>query len=443
MLDEITENSEACEATIIGFEEAEAEQPLWVQIDQWGRLLARRQGEMSLEVCEWLLAARAQGVHEAFGYASLAEYAERRLGIEPHTLSEKLRVAHALRRLPLLREEFGAGRRHYSAVRELSRVAVPETEKEWLEATKGMRAKDVERRVAGHSRGQRPSDPPDPALMAQTLRFEVGAEVYAAWREVVRLERRDVDNDLSEEEILMSVFQARLRGHSDPGRSNYQVALVQCEDCRRVYQDARGERIELGAEVIERVACDAQHIGRIDGPAESHVGRGGEVDAGPSHVGRPRASQSIPPAIRRAVIRRDGGHCTVPGCRSVWIDVHHLTFRSEQGDNDMGNLTSQCSAHHARIHAGLLIAEGRAPDIRFRHADGTEYATDDPEPAQLSTHEAVRSALINMGFRAHEAKNALAAVRSRIAPGATVEELLRAALQEATEQSRPARRGTS
>ncbi len=48
----ITETSDASEATIFDFEEAETEQPLWVQIDQWGRLLARRQGEMTLEVCE-------------------------------------------------------------------------------------------------------------------------------------------------------------------------------------------------------------------------------------------------------------------------------------------------------------------------------------------------------------------------------------------------------
>ncbi|MBI2894277.1 MAG: hypothetical protein HYY06_12060 [Deltaproteobacteria bacterium] len=425
----ITETTDASEATIFDFEEAETEQPLWMQIDQWGRLLARRQGEMTLEVCEWLLAARAEGVHGAFGHASFAEYAERRLGIEPHTLSEKLRVAHALRRLPLLREELGAGRRHYSAVRELSRVAVPETEKEWLEATAGMRAKQVERRVAGHSPGQRPSDPPDPEIVTRTLRFEVRAEVFAAWREVVRLERLDVDHDLSEEEVLMSLLQARLRGHSDPGRSNYQVALVQCEDCRRVFQDARGERIELPAEVMERACCDAQHIGRIDGSAESHVGRPGET----GQTGRPKATQSIPPAVRRAVIRRDGGHCKVPGCgNSLWIDAHHLTFRAEGGANDMKNIAMLCGVHHARIHEGFLIAEGEAPDLVFRHADGTRYGAE-PEPESLSTHQMVRSALVNMGFRAHEAKNALAAVRSRVAPGATFEELLRAALGEATQ----------
>ncbi|MBI2894956.1 MAG: hypothetical protein HYY06_15485 [Deltaproteobacteria bacterium] len=271
--------------------------------------------------------------------------------------------------------------------------------------------------------------------MTRTLRFEVRAEVYAAWREVVRLERRDVDRELSEEEVLMNLFQARLRGPSDEGRSNYQVALVQCEDCRRVYQDARGERVELSPEVIERVACDAQHIGRVD-PAESHVGLR-------------KASQSIPPAIRRAVLRRDGGRCTVPGCsNSLWIDVHHLTFRSEQGDNGMGNLTVQCGAHHARIHKGLLLVEGRAPDLRFRYADGTEYGDPRKSPAgdqdreaeQVSSHEAVRSALVNMGFRAHEAKDALAAVRSRFAPGAKLEELLRAALQEATSPCRAGKR---
>jgi hypothetical protein len=29
----------------------------------------------------------------------------------------------------------------------------------------------------------------------------------------------------------------------------------------------------------------------------------------------PRARQDVPPAVRRAVLRRDGGRCVVPGCR--------------------------------------------------------------------------------------------------------------------------------
>jgi hypothetical protein len=399
------------------------EEPAWVQIDRWGAELSRRQNEMSVEVCEWLLAARAQNAHVPLGRASFAEYAEWRLGIEPHTLSERLRVAEALGRLPALREELRTGRRHWSAVRELTRVAVKETEEEWLAATHGWTARQIEKKVAGMTAGQRPGDRADPNLVKRTLRFEVTPEVYATWREVVRIRKRDVDPDLSEEEILMDVLQRSLQGATDEGRSNYQVALIRCEDCDRVWQEARGEQVELPAEVMERVDCDAQHIGRVDEP-------------GPSHVGRPsKASQTIPPAVRRKVMRRDGRRCQVPGCtNSVWVDLHHLTLREDGGDHDPENMLTTCGAHHARLHAGMLISEGNASEVRFWHADGTEYGTQ-PDPARLAVYQTVHGALVKMGYRESQAKEALSAVRSQLDPAAPLEDVLRAALQAAADLS--------
>ncbi|MEO8183807.1 MAG: hypothetical protein ABI895_33705, partial [Deltaproteobacteria bacterium] len=44
----------------------------------------------------------------------------------------------------------------------------------------------------------------------------------------------------------------------------------------------------------------------------------------------PRAQQTIPPALRRAVLLRDRRRCQVPGCTNTrWLDVHHLELRSE------------------------------------------------------------------------------------------------------------------
>src|SRR6516164_3821599 len=45
-----------------------------------------------------------------------------------HTAREHVRVARALRDLPVIREEFGAGRLSYAKVRALTRIATPATE---------------------------------------------------------------------------------------------------------------------------------------------------------------------------------------------------------------------------------------------------------------------------------------------------------------------------
>jgi hypothetical protein len=44
------------------------------------------------------------------------------------TAREHVRVARALRELPVIRGEFGAGRLSYAKVRALTRIATPETE---------------------------------------------------------------------------------------------------------------------------------------------------------------------------------------------------------------------------------------------------------------------------------------------------------------------------
>jgi hypothetical protein len=50
---------------------------------------------------------------------------------------EKLRVAEALEQLPLIAGALEQGSLHWSCARELTRVAIPETEEEWLDASRG------------------------------------------------------------------------------------------------------------------------------------------------------------------------------------------------------------------------------------------------------------------------------------------------------------------
>jgi hypothetical protein len=58
---------------------------------------------------------------------------------------EKLRVAEALESLPEKARELQTARISFSAVRELTRVAVPATERAWLDAARGRTIREVER----------------------------------------------------------------------------------------------------------------------------------------------------------------------------------------------------------------------------------------------------------------------------------------------------------
>jgi hypothetical protein len=152
----------------------------------------------------------------------------------------------------------------------------------------------------------------------------------------------------------------------------------------------------------------------------------------------PRARQSIPPALRRAVLDRDRHRCQVPGCtHATYVDVHHIQRRADGGLNVIGNLLTLCSVHHRATHRGQLLIE-RTPDasIVFRHADGRTYG-DTSSPQHVDVNTKVFSALRHLGFRESEVKAVLAELRADVAlADATAERLLREALSRIKPRAR-------
>jgi hypothetical protein len=116
------------------------------------------------------------------GYGSFGEYVERLFGYKPRSTQEKLRVAEALEELPAVAQALETGALNWSAARELTRVAVVETERDWLEAARGKTVHQLEALVAGKSPGDRPSSGGQPDARRHVLRFDVAPETLALFR---------------------------------------------------------------------------------------------------------------------------------------------------------------------------------------------------------------------------------------------------------------------
>ena len=73
----------------------------------------------------------------------------------------------------------------------------------------------------------------------------------------------------------------------------------------------------------------------------------------PLDVGR--RTRTIPPAIRRALVVRDGG-CRAGGCDRppAWTDAHHLRHWADGGPTTLDNLVLLCRRHHRLVHEGAL-----------------------------------------------------------------------------------------
>jgi hypothetical protein len=157
-----------------------------------------------------------------------------------------------------------------------------------------------------------------------------------------------------------------------------------------------------------------------------------------AHVGTtiPRASQTIPPSVRRAVSLRDHHRCQVPGCRhATFVDVHHLRAREDGGGHGVENLLTLCSAHHRACHRGdLLIERNESGTLSFRHADGTVYG-EQPSVGEADARACAFRALRKLGFGEREVRRALDETRAHVRSHRAVENLIRSALERLTQHS--------
>lgn len=465
--------------------------------------LARERAVADAEEGRWLLRALRSAAHVHVGAGSFAEYVERPFGYKPRTTQEKLRVAEALEGLPCIARELERGTLGWCAARELTRVAVTDTESEWLEVARGKTVRQLERLVGERSPGATPSAPPEHRPQPRLLRFQVQPETFALVREAMDRLRRAAGEPWDDDTVLLAMARHVLGGPVDDERSSYQVSLAICARCGSGEQIAGGQPIAVSAAVVDMAACDAQHIGHLlpkavhgddahepgapeaanQNAASAHApGDDAHVDANedgaqrvaneqgaadvhaaanqnaaspsasasvhehdahvgarfardsaaslPSNPSIARATQSIPPALRRAVLARDQHRCQVPGCtHSRFVDVHHVVPRAEGGRHVATNLITLCSAHHRATHRGNLGIERRSDGgLGFRHADGTPYG-EAIQPRAVDVHAKVFSALRHLGFREGEVRAVFEELLADEAlQGSNPEQLLREAL---------------
>jgi hypothetical protein len=95
------------------------------------------------------------------------------------------------------------------------------------------------------------------------LRFEVTPETLALWCEAMDQLRRSSNYALDDDSALLLMARHVLGGPHDEGRASYQIALCLCPECGNGQQQAGGELLPIGAEVIAMAHCDGQHLGLL------------------------------------------------------------------------------------------------------------------------------------------------------------------------------------
>jgi hypothetical protein len=333
------------------------------------------------------------------GFRSCAAWLSWRVGLDLGAARERVRVARALGRLPLLAEALGRGELSYAKVRALTRIATPETEARLLTVGRAGTAAHVERIVRGWRCVDRRAEARETKLRHATralhvyqdedgmvvlrgrLEPEVGAlvmQALAAARESLyqRARERDraaaVPRDVSAETPPMAQQQAdalallaetALHHGLDPGApgERYQVVVhVDAQvlaDPERPGQSVLEEGTHVSAETSQRLACDARRV------VMRHDDEGRLLEIG-------ARTRTIPPALRRALHHRDQG-CRFPGCGLRFTQGHHLRHWAHGGPTTLSNLAMLCRRHHRAVHEeGYQVARGPDGALQFRRPDG-------------------------------------------------------------------------
>jgi hypothetical protein len=342
-----------------------------------------------------------------YGFRSCAEWLAYQCGLSPGPAREHVRVARALRRLPVLAAAFAGGRLSYSKVRALTRVAEPATEDALLEFAVEATASQVERTVrqwrradaldeestaARQSlewwedddgmlvlRARMPAEQGAALVTAIESRAERDARRDRAARTKTDRQRAEDDEDRCDEDeavaagrerttarrlaalaALAEDAEGRGRRPGDPPRRQVVVHL----DAAVLAEDTAAGRawIEGGPALspaqARRLACEGTVVAMLE--------RGREVLA----VGRTRRLATR--AQRLALLRRDGG-CARPGCTETRIErlhAHHLRHWLHGGRTDLTNLVLLCDACHGLAHDLDLVMTRRDGHLVVTTPDG-------------------------------------------------------------------------
>jgi hypothetical protein len=330
------------------------------EIDRALRRIAVAQAALDADEAHWLRLADEQAVWPALGYVHALEYLEDVFGYAPKTAQERLRVARELGALPQLEDALRCGELSHSVVRELTRVATPETIDRWMDEARGRRLRDVEQMVAGRKKGDTPDMPADSARMRHKLVLELDGESIAIWRQMQQVFETELDHKLDDRALVLALGERFLgapaandetpfvaggsagKPKSLSKRMRYMVHLTTCRECGGAWQDGGGVRFPVKRSTLEHAECNAIICDDENGK---------------------RAKAAVPPATERLVLERAQHRCEVPGCRSSkHLAIHHIVFRSQGGSHASWNLVVLCNGHHRLLHDGFLRITGRAPE---------------------------------------------------------------------------------
>lgn len=353
------------------------------------------QGAANLTAFEhdWLLAIAEFDRREGWKLwecQSCAAWLSWQVGLDIRAAHEKVRVARALERFPVIAAAMSTGQVSYSKVRAITRIATPECEQALVDMALAGTTNHVERIVSAYRRAEpiavereqvqhaRRSvchrvDDDGSVVITVRLPAEAGATVLSAIEHLVApsVAEPDGTRDPMSARRADALVDLAIAGHAASSKRRsaprYLAHLHVSESalsggdghCEiHGHGDSLDQPIGISIDTALRMLCDADVdivVPHEDGNTNGLSRRQGVV----------RGTR------RRQVEERDEHRCQVPGCaRRGYLEVHHIKHRAHQGSSKLANLTLMCRFHHHRLHEGGWRAVRTSDGLELHDSHG-------------------------------------------------------------------------
>ena len=367
---------------------------------------------------------------------SCAHWLNWQCGIDMGAAREKVRVAHALEKLPRITAAMERGELSYSKARALTRVACEKTEEYFLSIALHGTAAHVEKLVRCYRRAKESEELSREAQQQATRRVsffhdedgslvlkarlpaEIGALVIKALDAavndsavsnvsaetapkqtacglVVRVSEETPSWGARRADALGRIAESFLQHGAEALSGGDRQQIVVHVDAETLREGCAGrceleDGPSLPVETVRRLACDASIVSVLE-----------DAQGEPLNVGR--KTRSLPPALRRALNVRDRG-CRFPGCSNTrYVDAHHIHHWAKGGETKLSNLVQLCRFHHRQVHEGRVVVQVLDDGaLRFVGPNGESFdsvAPDHTRPLsdwrQLPEHHEQQSIRIN------------------------------------------------
>src|SRR5689334_15911244 len=422
-------------------------EPAGVPLERLEAQLCELAGHLAAATCRFLVLLGdfdARRGWASWEMGSCAQWLSWKCQLSSGTAREHVRVARALRALPVIRARVAAGRLSYAKGRALTRSATAATEAGLAGLAGPMTANQLERVARAHRQVTAADDADARVRRRLAWRVEEDGSLSGTFRlpplqgavllKALRAACADLAGDprvSAETPAAAGTAAADGPGAGQPPAASASVVRTSSDladglvavaesflagkvagaDDPEIYQVV----VHAGTDVLAGPAAPGAAPGvsaetppppaRVPGdpadPARCHIEDGPAIsvttaqmltctaalswmrhaDAGEIlALGRRRRKPSS--AIRRAARERDHGRCRYPGCESRRVDLHHIQHWVNGGRTDLDNLISLCPWHHKLVHdrGYTIAAPPRGADFAFSRPDGAPLPSSPPLP---------------------------------------------------------------